>query len=179
MVTTNQESNARSTKPKRRGLGQILRTLLSRNRPVSPGPSDDSPPALRLILSCDPKSEEFPGLFRSLLSPEGELNAILALPAKDARLFIEIVDRVCSSLERPLTLIYHWLRRRCGKQNWKSIFGKSLSVSLKGCVAGLDAFLNRICYPASSIFRPRLTLPVPSPMFGWGYLKARPLRSRP
>ena len=77
--------------------GKILQTLLSRFRPDVLGFSNDMPPDLYLIQSCDPKSEEFLKSFRSLLSSERESKHILALPENDARLFIEIVDKVCSS----------------------------------------------------------------------------------
>ena len=55
------------------------------------------PPGLHYLPPLDPKSEEFLDLFRSFLSSKDERINILALSEEDARLFIEIIDRVCSS----------------------------------------------------------------------------------
>ena len=45
-------------------------------------------------LPLDPESEELTEWFRLLLSSKHGLTNILALSGKDAKLFIEIVDRV-------------------------------------------------------------------------------------
>ena len=55
------------------------------------------PPGLHYLPPLDPKSEEFVDLFRSFLSSKDERTNILALSEEDARLFIEIIDRVRSS----------------------------------------------------------------------------------
>jgi hypothetical protein len=50
-------------------------------------------PGLHTLSPLDPKSEEFLELFRSFLSKD-ERATILALSREDARVFIEIIDRV-------------------------------------------------------------------------------------
>ena len=52
---------------------------------------------LHPLTQLDPGSEEFTKWFRSVLSSEDERANILAFSEEDARLFIEIADRVCSS----------------------------------------------------------------------------------
>jgi hypothetical protein len=52
------------------------------------------PPGLHFLLSREPKSKEFRELFRSFLSSKDERTCILQLSEGDARLFIEVIDRV-------------------------------------------------------------------------------------
>ena len=59
--------------------------------------SNNVPPGLHFLPPLDPKSEEFLELFRSFLSSKDERTNILELSEEDARLFIEIIDRVCFS----------------------------------------------------------------------------------
>jgi hypothetical protein len=104
--------------------------------PCDPGPSKKVP--LRLHLPpLDPKSEEFPKLFRSFLS-EGAGANLMGLSDEDARLLIEIIDEVrfsrtffdtCSLISSPDTkafrvarletevrhLAFTVLRRLCGR----------------------------------------------------------------
>ena len=54
------------------------------------------PPGLHYLPPLDPRSEEFVELFRSFLSSKDERTNILALAEPDARLFIELIDRVRS-----------------------------------------------------------------------------------
>ncbi|KAF9648265.1 kinase-like protein [Thelephora ganbajun] len=77
MAPANPRSSARNTKSKRKF-------------------SNNVPPGLHYLPPLDPKSEEFAELFRSFLMSKDERTNILALSDEDARLFIEIVDRVCS-----------------------------------------------------------------------------------
>ena len=63
------------------------------------------PPGLHFLPPLDPKSEEFAELFRSLLSSKDGRKDILALSEGDAKVFIEIVDRV-RSLELPLARVH-------------------------------------------------------------------------
>ena len=53
------------------------------------------PPALHYLPPLDPKSDEFTNLFRSFLFSSDERKTILELSEEDARVFIEIIDRVC------------------------------------------------------------------------------------
>ena len=55
------------------------------------------PPGLHYLPPLHPKSDEFVELFRSFLSSKDERTNILALSEEDAKLFIEIIDRVCFS----------------------------------------------------------------------------------
>ena len=55
------------------------------------------PPGLHYLPPLDPKSPEFAEMFRSFLLSKDERTNILALSDPDARLFIEITDRVYSS----------------------------------------------------------------------------------
>ena len=59
--------------------------------------SNDVPPGLHFLPVLDPKSAEFAEMFGSFLSSKDERTNILALPEPDVRIFIEIIDRVCSS----------------------------------------------------------------------------------
>ena len=52
------------------------------------------PPGLHYLPPLDPKSEEFAALFLSFLSSKDERTNILALSEEDAKLFIEIIDKV-------------------------------------------------------------------------------------
>ena len=52
------------------------------------------PPGLHYLPPLNPKSKDFAELFRSFLSSKDERTNILALSEDDARLFIEIIDRV-------------------------------------------------------------------------------------
>ena len=54
------------------------------------------PPGLHYLPLLDPRSEEFVELFRSFLSSKDERTNILALAEPDARLFIELIDKVRS-----------------------------------------------------------------------------------
>jgi hypothetical protein len=67
--------------------------------------SGDAPPGLHYLLPLDPKSEEFAELFRSYLMSKDERTNILALSEEDAKLFIEIIDRV-RSLEHSLAPVH-------------------------------------------------------------------------
>ena len=58
--------------------------------------SNNVPPGLHYLPPLDPRSEEFVELFRSFLWSKDERTNILALAEPDARLFIELIDRVCS-----------------------------------------------------------------------------------
>ena len=62
-----------------------------------PGFSNDVPPELHYLPPLNPKSKEFLDLFRSLLLLKDERTTILALSEEDAKVFIEIIDRVCYS----------------------------------------------------------------------------------
>ena len=55
------------------------------------------PPGLHFLPPLNPKSEKFAELFRSFLLSKDERTNILALSEEDAKLFIEIIDRVCFS----------------------------------------------------------------------------------
>ena len=76
---------------------EILRILLLNHGLMSclPEFSNNASPELHFLLPLDPKSAEFAELFRSFLSLKDERVNILALPEEDAKLFIEIIDRVC------------------------------------------------------------------------------------
>ena len=52
------------------------------------------PPGLHYLTPRNPKSEEFLGLFRSFLLSKDERASIILLSEEDARLFIEIIDKV-------------------------------------------------------------------------------------
>ena len=52
------------------------------------------PPGLHYLPPLDPKSEDFVVLFRSFLLSKDERTNILALSEEDAKLFIEIIDKV-------------------------------------------------------------------------------------
>ncbi|KAF9781293.1 kinase-like domain-containing protein [Thelephora terrestris] len=64
-----------------------------RNARLNRSFSNDVLPGLHTLSPLDPKSEEFLELFRSFLSKD-ERATILALSREDARVFIEIIDRV-------------------------------------------------------------------------------------
>jgi hypothetical protein len=63
---------------------------------ADPGPAVPNPDHVRFQPSPT-KSAEFAEMFGSFLSSKDERTNILALSEPDARLFIEIIDRVCSS----------------------------------------------------------------------------------
>ena len=52
---------------------------------------------MHYLPPLDPRSEEFLELFRSFLTSKDERKTILELSEDDAKVFIEIIDRVCSS----------------------------------------------------------------------------------
>ena len=58
--------------------------------------SNDVPPGLHYLPPLNPRSEEFVKLFRTFLTSKDERANILALAEPDAKLFIELIDRVCS-----------------------------------------------------------------------------------
>jgi len=60
-----------------------------------PGFSNNAPPGLHFLLPLNPRSEEFLELLRSFLSSRDMRTDILVLSEGDARVFIEIIDRVC------------------------------------------------------------------------------------
>ena len=64
------------------------------------------PPGLHYLPPLNPRSDEFVELFQSFLSSKDERTSILALSEEDAKLFIEIIDRVgvlWNIPRRPLT----------------------------------------------------------------------------
>ena len=61
-----------------------------------PGFSNDAPPGLHNLPSLGPESEEFVQWFRSSLLSKDERTNILASSGGDAKLFIEIINMVCS-----------------------------------------------------------------------------------
>ena len=65
------------------------------------------PPGLH-YLPLDPKAEGFLELFRSFLLSKDERTAILALSEEDAKVFIEIIDRVCFSRTTPSVCSMIW-----------------------------------------------------------------------
>lgn len=52
------------------------------------------PPGLHYLPPLDPESSEFAELFQSFLSSKAGRSDILALSEEDAKLFVEIIDRV-------------------------------------------------------------------------------------
>ena len=88
---------ARNAKSKRSQILQLLTYCLNTvSCSCEPGFSNNVPPALHYLPPLNPKSVEFMNLFQSFLSSNDERKTILELPEPDAKVFIEIVDRVCS-----------------------------------------------------------------------------------
>lgn len=52
---------------------------------------------MHYLLPLDPKSQDFLDLFQSFMMSKDERTTILALSEEDAKIFIEVIDRVCSS----------------------------------------------------------------------------------
>ena len=72
----------------------IAKKISEHCEPGSPG---DASLEIHLLLIRDPKSDDLTDLLRSFLSSSDERKAILDVPEEDAKVFLEIIDRVCSS----------------------------------------------------------------------------------
>ena len=91
--TTNQRHGTPNPREVRY-CGFYCLNIVSRSR--EPGFSNNVPPALHYLPPLNPKSDEFTNLFRSFLLSNDERKTILELPEADAKVFIEVIDRVCS-----------------------------------------------------------------------------------
>lgn len=80
---------------KRSDLSRSVTKCLS--EPYDPGVLKHVPPRLYCLPPLDPKSEKSANSFRSFSSSNDERKTTLELSGGDAKVSIEIIDRVCSS----------------------------------------------------------------------------------